>query len=341
MTPDQQALHALAGRADLAPELATALFDRIMEGGVSEAVLGALLMGLLTKGETVVEIEAAVRAVRARMTGIAAPAGAIDTCGTGGDNSGSRNVSTAVAILVAACGVPVAKHGNRALSSKSGSSDVLAALGINLDAPLSVIERGLAELGIAFLLAPRHHAAMRHVGPVRTALGLRTIFNFIGPLANPAGVTRQLLGVSRADLVEPVAEVLGRLGSTRAWVVHGAGGLDEISTLGPTQVADLRDGVVTRFTLDPADWHIPQARLEDLRGGDAADNAQALTRLLAGEPGPYRDIVLLNAAAALVVADAAPDITSGLTQAADAIDTGAGADLLARWVAFSQSSAAA
>jgi anthranilate phosphoribosyltransferase len=271
--------------------------------------------------------------MRERMVKVKAPAGAIDTCGTGGDASGTYNVSTAAALVVAACGVPVAKHGNRALSSRAGSADVLAALGVNTDAEVSHVEQAIAEAGIGFMMAPRHHGAMRHVAGARVELGTRTIFNLLGPLANPASAKRQLMGVFAKDWVEPLAHVLGQLGSERAWVVHGDG-LDEITTTGPSQVAELRDGKVRCFEVTPEQAGLPKARLEDLRGADAETNAQALRALLTGAPGPFRDIVLLNAAAALIVAGRADDLRDGVKQAAQAIDSGAADAVLGRLAAI-------
>jgi len=286
------------------------------------------------RGETVEELTGGAMAMRERMVRVKAPADAIDTCGTGGDASGTYNVSTAAALVVAACGVPVAKHGNRALSSRAGSADVLAALGVDTDAEVAHVEQAIAEAGIGFMMAPRHHGAMRHVAGARIELGTRTIFNLLGPLANPASARRQLMGVFARDWVEPLAHVLGRLGSERAWVVHGADGLDEISTTGPSQVAELRDGKVRCFEVTPEQAGLPTARLKDLRGADAETNAQAIRALLTGATGPFRDIVLLNAAAALIVAGRADDLRAGVAQAADAIDCGAADAVLGRLVAI-------
>jgi len=308
-------------------------FDIIMSGNATPAQIGGFLMALRVRGETVDEITGAARVMRAKMLPVEAPAGTIDTCGTGGDGVGTYNVSTAVALVLAACGVPVAKHGNRALSSKSGAADVLGALGVNIDADLRLVAKSLAEAGICFLMAPRHHSAMRHVGPTRVELGTRTIFNLLGPLSNPAKVRRQVIGVFSPDWVEPLAKVLGDLGHEHAWVVHGADGLDELSTTGPSRVAELKDGAVRCFEVAPADAGVPTGRLEDLKGGDAAVNAAALTALLAGEPSAYRDIVVLNAAAALIVADRAGDLMDGARLAAEAIDSGRARGTLARLVA--------
>jgi anthranilate phosphoribosyltransferase len=266
------------------------------------------------------------------MLKVQAPEGAVDTCGTGGDASGTYNISTAAALVVAACGVPVAKHGNRALSSRAGSADVLKALGVNVDADLALIERSMREAGIGFMMAPRHHGAMRHVAGARVELGTRTIFNLLGPLANPAAARRQVMGVFAREWLEPLARVLGRLGSERAWVVHGADGLDELSTTGTSEVAELAGGEVRTFQITPEDAGLPRARLEDLLGGEADSNALALRTVLDGMPGPYRDIVLLNSAAALVVAERAADIRDGVSLAERAIDAGAARAVLQRLV---------
>jgi anthranilate phosphoribosyltransferase len=315
-------------------------FETMMAGDATPAQVGGFLMALRVRGETVDELTGGAQALRARMVKVAAPAGAIDTCGTGGDASGTFNVSTAAALVVAACGVPVAKHGNRALSSKAGSADILAALGVNIDAEPARIERAIRDAGIGFMMAPRHHGAMRHVAGARVELGTRTIFNLLGPLANPAGARRQLLGVFAGGWVEPLARVLGQLGAERAWVVHGADGLDELSTTGPSVVAELREGEVRTFEVTPEDAGLPRARLEDLRGADAESNADALRAVLDGMRGPYRDIVLLNSAAALIVADRDEDLASGVARAAQAIDGGAAKAVLARLVAISGEAAA-
>jgi anthranilate phosphoribosyltransferase len=283
-------LSRVATGATLTPEQSEAAFELVMQGRATPPQIGGLLMAMRVRGETVDEIVGAVRAMRARMVAVEAPAGAIDTCGTGGDASGTLNISTAVAFVVAGCGVPVAKHGNRASSSRSGAADVLEALGVNLDAPLETAARTLREAGIGFLFAPRHHAAMRHVGPSRRDLGTRTVFNLLGPLANPAGARRQLLGVFGAEWVAPLAEVLRALGSERAWVVHGDDGLDELTTTTRSTVAELRDGAITRFEVTPERAGVARAAPGDLKGGDARDNAAALRSLLGGAAGPYRDI---------------------------------------------------
>ena len=286
-------------------------------------------MAMRVRGETVPELTGAVRAMRARMLAIEAPVGAIDIVGTGGDSSGSLNISTATALVVAGCGVPVAKHGNRALSSKSGAADALAALGINLDVPLDRLEAVLAKAGMVFLMAPRHHASMRHAAGPRVELGTRTIFNLLGPLANPARVKRQLTGAYATAWLRPMAESLLRLGTEAAWVVHGQG-LDEIALSGETQVVALEAGRLREFTIAPEDAGLQRAPPEAIRGGEPAENALALTALLAGASGPYRDIVLLNAAAGLVVAGRTRDLRDGAAQAARAIDSGAASAVLGR-----------
>tara|TARA_R110000772_G_scaffold231592_2_gene342556 strand:+ start:31238 stop:32260 length:1023 start_codon:yes stop_codon:yes gene_type:complete len=309
-------------------------FAVIMSGEATSAQIAGLLMALRVRGETVDEITGAVRAMRAKMLPVTAPAGAIDVVGTGGDGSGTFNISTGAALVVAGCGVPVAKHGNRALSSKSGAADVLTTLGVNLDAELPLVERAIAEAGIGFLMAPRHHTAMKHVMPARVEMGIRTIFNILGPLSNPAGVKRQFTGVFARQWVEPLAQVLKNLGSEACWVVHGEDGLDELTTTGPSFVAQLKDGVVTTFTVTPADAGLPTAKPEDLKGGSPEVNAQAIRDLVTGKKGPYRDIVLFNAAASLVVAGKVDDLTSGVAKAAQAIDGGAAAQALDRLIAI-------
>ena len=321
-------------RAPLSPEAAAAAFDAIMDGRVADEAIARFLVELAERGETVDEVVAAVGALRARMLPVEAPTGAIDVCGTGGDAMGSLNVSTAVAIVVAALGVPVAKHGNRAASSRAGAADTLAALGIELDRPPAFAEACLAELGIAFLFAANHHPAMARVAAVRRALGRRTIFNLLGPLANPAEVRRQLLGVFGAAWIEPIAGALARLGSEAAMVVHGGDGLDELTVTGSSAFARLEGGLVALGEVVPEDAGLGRHAPAALIGGTPAENAAALVRLLAGERGAYRDIVLLNAAGALMVAGRAAAWPQGAALAAEVIDGGAAADLLARWVAF-------
>jgi len=307
-------------------------FDIIMSGDATPAQMGGFLMALRVRGETVDEITGAARVMRAKALSIAAPAGAIDTCGTGGDGAGTWNVSTAAALVLAAAGVPVAKHGNRALSSKSGAADVLAALGVNIDADMVLVKRALWEANICFLMAPRHHSAMRHVGPTRVELGTRTIFNLLGPLSNPASTKRQLVGVFARTWVEPVAQVLAKLGLERAWVVHGSDGLDELTTTGPSFVAELSEGRVHTFEVTPEEAGLPRARPEDLKGADAATNAKALRHLLDGGSGPYRDIVLLNSAAALFVAGKVGKLSEGVRLAGEMLDSGRARRVLDRLV---------
>jgi len=339
MTADSIDMKALLGLvadgACLSEAQAESAFDIMMSGDATPAQMGGFLMGLRLRGETVEEITGAVRAMRAKALHIKAPSGAIDTVGTGGDAAGTFNVSTATAFVVAGAGVPVAKHGNRAFTSKSGAADVLAALGVNLDADLGRIEQALREAGIAFMMAPRHHGAMRHVAGPRVELGVRTIFNILGPLSNPAGVKRLLVGVFAERWLEPMATVLGRLGGERAWIVNGSDGLDEITLTGPTHVAELKDGAVTRFEVTPEDAGLQRAGPEALKGGEPEENAATMMALLAGQAGPIRDIVTLNAAAALVVAGKAEDLKIGAGLAAQSIDSGAARGALDRLVEIS------
>ncbi len=329
------ALARLATGETLTEAEAEAAFDIIMAGEATPAQIGALLMAMRVRGETVAELTGAVRAMRARMAAIVAPADAIDVCGTGGDNAGTLNVSTAVTFVVAACGVPVAKHGNRALSSRTGGADVLAALGVEVEVPLDRLASVLAAAGCAFLFAPRHHPSMRHAAGPRVELGTRTIFNLLGPLANPARVRQQLTGVFAADWARPMAETLGRLGSEAAWLVHGDG-LDELSLSGVNHVAALEGGVVREFTLTGAEAGLPAWPRAAIGGGEAAENAAALRALLDGAPGAYRDTVLFNAAAALRLAGRAGDLRAGVAAAAAAIDSGAALGVLERLAAASR-----
>ena len=309
-----------------------ALFSRMLDGGMDDAEIAATLVELADKGETAEDVAGAALAMRARMTRIAAPAGAIDVCGTGGDGQHSLNVSTAVALVVAACGVPVAKHGNRAASSKAGGADTLEALGLDLTRASAQAEATLAELGICFLFAQAHHPALARIAPIRKSLGRRTIFNLTGPLANPAGVTRQLVGVPNPAIVLLYREAMALLGTETALIVSGEEGLDELSITGPSQMAaiglELAGGRLT-----PEDAGLPRHSPEAIRGGDAAFNAAALRRLLEGEAGAYRDAVLLNAAGALIVAGEAQNWRDGAAQAAEAIDTGLAKELLISWIA--------
>lgn len=317
----------------LAEAEAEAAFGAILDGTVADDAIAAFLIALSDRGESAGEIAGAARAMRARMIPIAAPANAIDVCGTGGDGHHTLNVSTAVSLVVAACGVPVAKHGNRAASSKAGAADTLEALGLNLDRAAETAEATLADLGIAFLFAARHHPAMGRIMPIRRRIGRRTIFNLMGPLANPAGVTRQLVGIARPAYVPIYGEALRRLGTTRAFVVSGDEGLDELSLAGGNEIADVSGQTVRMRRVVPGDAGLPVASVDALRGGDARFNAAALRRLLLGEQGAYRDAVLFNAAAALMIAGVADDWHSGVEEAAEAIDKGLAKALLDCWIA--------
>ncbi len=297
-------------------------FGIIMSGEATPAQIAGLLMAMRVRGETVAELTGAVQAMRARMLAIDAPADAIDVCGTGGDNAGTLNVSTAVTFVLAGLGIPVAKHGNRALSSRTGGADVLGALGVNVDVPTERLAAVLRAANCVFLFAPRHHAALRHAAGPRVELGTRTIFNLLGPLANPARVRRQLTGVFDPRWARPMAETLGALGTTRCWLVHGEG-LDELTVAGENQVVEWHDGAVRSFIVTPEDAGLPRAPVAAIRGGEAPVNAAALGALLRGAAGPYRDTVLFNAAAALVIADRAEDVRAGAELAATSIDGGA------------------
>jgi len=299
------------------------LFDAIFTGKLSESELIAYLSATADRKPTVDELVGAVTSMRHHMRSLSAPAGAIDLCGTGGDGLGTLNVSTAVSFVVAACGVPVAKHGNRSASSRSGAADVLEALGVNIDLAPEVAEKVLAQTGLVFLFAQTYHPAMKHVGAARKQIGRRTIFNLLGPLASPARVSRQLVGVFSADWLVPYAQALKALGSTHAFIVHGRDGLDEVSISAATQVAVLDAGIVTTREITPEDAGLPRWPLADITGGDAAHNAAAMQRLFDGEAGSYRDIVLLNASAALMVAGRAKDVQEGAGLAAQALDAGA------------------
>jgi anthranilate phosphoribosyltransferase len=312
----------VATGASLTRAEAEIAFDTMLSGEVTPAQMGAFLMALRVRGESIDEITGAVAAMRAKMLRVEAPRGAIDIVGTGGDQSGSYNVSTLASIIVAACGVPVAKHGNRAASSKSGASDVLGALGVTIGLSPTAVEACLQEANIGFMMAPTHHAAMRHVGPVRVELGTRTIFNILGPLSNPAGVKRQLLGVFSSAWLEPMAHVLRNLGSERVWLVHGSDGLDEMTTTGSTRITALEDGAIRTFEVTPEEAGLPRAAAADLKGGDAAHNAAALIAALEGVKSAYRDIAIFNAAGALVVAGKTQGLKDGAALAAQAIDSG-------------------
>jgi len=312
----------VAAGTPLSHEESRQAFDIIMSGDATPSQMGAFLMALRVRGETVDEITGAVETMRSKMLRVTAPDNAVDIVGTGGDASGSYNVSTCAAFIVAGCGVPVAKHGNRALSSKSGAADSLAALGVNIELDPNEIAACVAEAGIGFMFAPMHHSAMRHVGPTRIELGTRTIFNLLGPLANPAGAKRQLLGVFAPQWVEPLAHVLKNLGAEKAWVVHGDG-LDEMTITGSTLVASLDKGEVTTFELTPEAVGLSRTDMASLKGGDGVENAKALRAVLEGAQNPYRDISVLNAAGALVVADKAATIEEGIALAAKSLSSGA------------------
>ncbi len=332
-------LKALIGKvatgAALTRDEAAQAFDRMMSGEATPSQMGGFLMALRVRGETVDEITGAVMTMRAKMLRVKAPPDAIDVVGTGGDASGSYNISTCAAFIAAGAGVPVAKHGNRALSSRSGAADVLGALGVRIDLDPDAISRCIAEAGIGFMFAPAHHPAMKNVGPTRVELGTRTIFNLLGPLSNPAGVKRQMVGVFSKQWVEPIAHVLKNLGAERVYVVHGSDGLDEITTAGPTAIAALENGKVRTFEITPDDVGLPRARAEVLRGGEADANAEALKSVLQGRNGPYRDVAVFNAAAALVVAGRAQDLKEGLALAQRSIDSGEAEGRLDRLIAVS------
>jgi anthranilate phosphoribosyltransferase len=328
-------LATIADGGTLTPEDARGAFELIMSGEATQAQMAAFLMGLRMRGVTVAELTAGASVMREKAKIVNAPEGAIDIVGTGGDGAHTYNISTAAVLVVAGCGVTIAKHGNRAASSKSGTADALSMLGLNLDIPPENIERCITEAGVGFMFAPAHHTAMKYVGPVRAELGIRTIFNLLGPLSNPAFVKRQMIGVFAKRWVEPFAEVLRNLGSERAWVVHGSDGLDELTTTGPTFVAELKNGAIRTFDVTPEDAGLKRATLADLRGGDPAYNAAAITRLLDGEHSAYRDVVLLNSAAALIVAGRVATLKEGAAMAAQAIDSGAAKNALARLIAVS------
>jgi anthranilate phosphoribosyltransferase len=328
-------IRKVATGASLTREEAAQAFDRMMSGEATPSQMGGLLMALRVRGETVDEITGAVSTMRAKMLPVQAPPDAIDVVGTGGDASGSQNISTCAAFIVAGCGVHVAKHGNRAQSSQSGAADVLTALGVRIDIDPATITRCIDQAGIGFMFAPAHHPAMKNVAPTRVELGTRTIFNLLGPLSNPANVRRQMVGVFSRHWVEPVAHVLKNLGSERAYVVHGSDGLDEVTTTGPTAVAALEAGAVRTFEITPEDVGLAKISPDALRGGDAEANAEALSAVLQGRPGPYRDIAALNAAVALLVADRAKDLKEGLALALRSIDPGEAEGSLQRLIAVS------
>jgi len=325
----------VAAGATLSRAEATAAFDAMLSGEVTPSQMGGFLMALRVRGESVEEITGAVSAMRAKMLTVTAPPEAIDIVGTGGDGSGSFNVSTLAAIVVAACGVPVAKHGNRAASSRSGAADTLMALGVRVGLSSEGVERCIREAGIGFMMAPAHHPAMRHVGPARVELGTRTIFNLLGPLSNPASVKRQLVGVFSDVWLEPMAEVLRNLGSERVWITHGSDGLDEITTTGPTKVVELKNGAIHRFEVTPEDAGLRRADPSELKGGDPAHNAAALIKAIDGDGDAHRDIALINAGAALVVAGNASSLKEGVAAADAAVRAGAARRVLDRLIAVS------
>lgn len=329
------ALNRIADGKDLTGTEMRQVMDIIMSGEATASQIGAFLMGMRVKGETVGEIAAAVSIMRNKMVPVEAPADAIDIVGTGGDGAGTLNISTGASIVVAAAGVPVAKHGNRALSSKSGSAEALQKLGISLELTPEQISKCIREAGIGFMFAPNHHPAMRHVGPTRAEMGVRTMFNLLGPQSNPAGVKRYVLGVFDNEWVEPVAAALLANQAQSAWVVHGDSGLDELSTTGPSFVSQIKNGNLTSFEVTPEDAGLPRASLDDIVGGDPEYNAGELRKLLDGAKGPYRDIVLLNAAAAFIVADKAETLPEGVALGAEAIDSGKAKATLDKLVAVS------
>jgi anthranilate phosphoribosyltransferase len=332
-------LKALIGKvatgATLTREEASSAFDSMMSGEATPSQMGGLLMALRVRGETVDEITGAVAAMRSKMLRVKAPADAVDVVGTGGDGSGSVNVSTCASFIVAGAGVPVAKHGNRALSSKSGAADCLAALGIKIDLTPEQVGRCVNEAGIGFMFAPSHHPAMKNVGPTRVELATRTIFNLLGPLSNPAGVKRQMVGVFSRQWVQPLAQVLKNLGSDSVWVVHGSDGLDEITLTGPTFVAALENGNIRSFEVTPEDAGLPRAHGDALKGGDAEANAVSLRGVLEGKPGAFRDVALLNAAAALIVAGKAKNLKDSVALGAKSLDSGAALNKLKQLIAVS------
>jgi len=334
-------LEKVVRHEDLTADEAAEAMREVMEGRANAAALGALLSALVMKGERPSEIVGFARTMREHALKLSAPAGDVfDTCGTGGDRSGTFNISSAAAIVIAACGVPVAKHGNRSVSSRCGSADVFEALGVNISAPPATVERALRDTGIAFFFARTFHPAMKHAAQTRTDLGIRTAFNLLGPLTNPAGATRQLVGVPRPELTELLARALMMLGSTRAWVVHGADGIDEISTTGHTKVSECRDGAVNTFYVHPSDFGIARSDPAALRGGDAVENAAIIRDVLAGTPGARRDVVLLNAGIALFVAGRVDTVKEGIAAAAAAIDSGAAQQRLQKMVESSRIEAA-
>jgi len=330
-------LEKLTRHEDLTADEAATAMREVVEGRAGAAQLAALLAALVMKGERPAEIVGFARTMREHAVKLSAPAGEVfDTCGTGGDRSGTFNISSATALVVAACGVRVAKHGNRSVSSRCGSADLFEQLGVNIMMPAAVVERSLQEAGIAFFFAPTFHPSMRHAAQTRRELGIRTAFNLLGPLTNPAGATRQIVGVPKPELTELMAHALRMLGTRRAWVVHGAEGIDEISVAGYTKVAECRDGAVHTFYIHPSEFGMAKSSAGSLRGGDAEQNAAIVRSVLAGEPGAPRDVVLLNAGAALFVAGAEDSVRQGIARAAEAIDSGAARRTLEMMAGLSQ-----
>ena len=333
-------IEKLGRREDLTTDEAAEAMATIMRGEAAPAQIAGLLIGLSMKGERPAELVGFARTMRAHAVTLGTRDDDVfDTCGTGGDSAGTFNISTAAAVVIAACGVRVAKHGNRSVSSRCGSADVLEALGVNVAAAPSVVERCLNEAGIAFFFAPTFHPAMRHAGQARRDLGVRTAFNLLGPLTNPAGASRQIVGVPRPELTELLARALLLLGSKRAWVVHGSDGLDELSTTGYTKVSECRDATVQTFYVHPADYALPKNSLDALKGGDANENARLIREVFDGAPGPARNVVLLNAGAAMFVAGHVAAVNEGIHRAAEAIDRGQARDVLARLIKVSNSPA--
>jgi anthranilate phosphoribosyltransferase len=339
MSDFRSILAKVADGSPLSVEESRAAFDIMMSGEATPAQMGGFLMALRVRGETVDEITGAVLTMRSKMTVVEAPEDALDIVGTGGDGSGTYNISTCAALIAAGAGLRIAKHGNRALSSKSGAADTLVALGVNIDLSPEAISRCIEEAGVGFMFAPAHHSAMRHVGPTRVELATRTIFNLLGPLSNPAQVKRQVIGVFSRSWVEPLAHVLKQLGSQRVWVTHGEGGLDEITPTGTTWVAELKDGAVTTFEITPEDAGLTRSPLAALKGGDAETNAAALLAVLQGERSAFRDAAVMTAAAALTIAGRADGLKMGAKRAAEAIDSGRAAAALKSLVAISNAAA--
>ena len=334
-------IEKLVRHEDLTTDEAAQAMREVMEGRAAPGALAGLLAALVMKGERPEEIAGLARTMREHAVALMTPPGDVfDTCGTGGDRSGTFNVSSAAAVVVAACGVKVAKHGNRSVSSRCGSADVFEQLGVNVTASPQVVEQTLRQANIAFFFAPTFHPSMKHAGPIRREMGIRTTFNLLGPLTNPAGATRQIVGVPRPELTQVMARALMLLGAKRAWVVHGAGGIDEISTTGHTKVSECRGGAVHTFFIHPSEFGLPKAAPGDLRGGDAVENAAIIRTMLDGKPGPAREIVLLNAGAALFVAGRTSSVRDGISCAGAAIDSGAARETLDRMVRSSQTAVA-